>query len=133
MKISPLLLVASLAVSLSTQAADTPSISLAQDALSSIWSRKDKCVKVSAFEKTDGQSSEVFGIHSYVMDYKAQLTFIAPCYAEYDAERKKFSMSPHLKKPPFMNSQSKLFQPGEAVVIVGKLHFVKKESGWHKQ
>jgi hypothetical protein len=111
-------------------AADAPSNSAGRDVLSAIWARGDKCVRVSDFKKIDGQSSEVFGVRYYVMDYEAQLTFTAPCYAEYDTERKRFSLAPRLTKD-FLTQNSKMFQPGEAVIIQGSLHFDKKESGWH--
>lgn len=128
-----LLLAATLNVPLSVYSADAPPLSLAQDAVLQIYSKRDKCVKISAFEKKDGQSSEGFGVHYYSMDYSAQLTFIVPCYAKYDAEQKKFSRGPNFNDTGIMKGQSKLFQPGESVTVLGKVYFEKKESGWHKQ
>ncbi len=113
-------------------AGDSPSVSAGRDALSKMWTSGDKCVRVSDFKKTDGQSSEVFGVRYYAMDYSAQLTFIAPCYAEYNGERKRFSLPPRSTRD-FLSQNSKTFQPGETVMIQGRLNFEKKESGWRHQ
>lgn len=109
---------------------DIPSLQLGKETLAAQYSKRAHCVDVTSFKKTNGQSSDVFGVKYYVMEYSADLTFVGTCYGRYDAERKRFSSSPAVARSKFRPESDTQFQRGDKVRLDGKLHFQKKENGW---
>lgn len=117
---------------LSACGSDVPSVSEARKIYENKY-ESSKCLKVSKFDKTNGQKQEVAGVALYVMEYKSEVEFIAPCYAVYNEKQKNFDYGPLIEsRDNFLFGKSKLFNIGDKVEVVGKITLQKKENGWSK-
>lgn len=126
----PFLLLAVAVIAAPASGSDIPSLQLGKETLSAQYSKRSHCVDVTGFKKTNGQSSEAFGVKYYVMEYSADLTFVSTCYGRYDAERRRFSSSPDFARSKLLPKRDTQFQRGDKVSLDGKLYFQKKENGW---
>lgn len=135
MKKTALLFFVSAVMPLSALCADAPSLPMMKSEVAALYGKGDWgiCLTLTSFEKRDGQRSEVFAVPNYELEYSAKLTFVAPCYGQYDEKKKRFSVGPTIANSGFFKKSNKHFQVGETVEVEGKLHFVKKESGWNRQ
>ena len=93
------------------------------------------CIRLVDFKKLNGVSLEVMGAKGYEMEFQASYeVFSAPCYGEYDAQRKRFSEPPSIepdKARAFSKERQLELAKGHRFEIgKRKILFVKKESGW---
>jgi lipocalin len=94
-----------------------------------------ECLDVVSVEKVNAESPRINGVAYYSMDYKAQIRFIASCYAIYDENKKVLNGKAYVEKPDMhgmeaMFGKPRQFAAGSQVETRGKLLLKPSDKGW---
>jgi hypothetical protein len=94
---------------------------------------KTGCMKLSSFEKTNGQKQEIFGVKIYELEYKAEYEATGPCLGVYSTKFKNFEETPKTTQTAWDKAAKRpeLWLPmNTKFPITGKVSFQQKENGW---
>lgn len=87
-------------------------------------------LRMSSFEKTDGQSGEMFGVAVYSLEFKARVDVLGEIsYTDSDGQLMAREPRPHANGI-WVGPVSKSAWPGDALYLDGRVEYERKESGW---